>query len=173
MRLDEVPTGSVYVDTNVLYMYLRSDPLHTPVIRSFLRRVVRGQVKAFVSVLALDELYYRLLLAGIKDAANPDPMRQLRDNLAGALTEHGAVIEQAVRRLITLPNTNLVGVEAADTDRMLINVRSFTLLPRDALHVAIIQRLGLGALASDDMDFDRVSSLERHWVVNPPPADAG
>ena len=63
---------------------------------------------------------------------------------------------------------NLIGMETTDLDRMLDNIRSFSLLPRDALHAAIIQRLGLTAVASDDADFDRVEGLERHWVINPP-----
>jgi len=51
---------------------------------------------------------------------------------------------------------------------VLENIKNFSLLPRDALHVAIIQRLGLTVIASDDMDFDRVKGLERHWIINPP-----
>jgi predicted nucleic acid-binding protein len=59
-------------------------------------------------------------------------------------------------------------VETTDLDRMLDNIRTFSLLPRDALHTAIIQRLNLTAIASDDTDFDRVQGLERHWIINPP-----
>lgn len=73
-----------------------------------------------------------------------------------------------MRRLVTLPHLNLSGVETIDFDRMLENIRRFSLLPRDALHVAITQRLGLTAIASDDVDFDRVEGLQRHWVINPP-----
>jgi len=62
MKLVEVQTGSVYLDTNVLYMYLRSDPTHLPEIRVFLTRVIRGEIEAFVGLPVLDELYYRLLL---------------------------------------------------------------------------------------------------------------
>jgi predicted nucleic acid-binding protein len=50
---------------------------------------------------------------------------------------------------------------------MLENILAFSLLPHDALHLAIIQRLELTAIASDDADFDRVPVLERHWVVHP------
>lgn len=76
MRLDEITSGSIYVDANVLYMYLRADPAHMPIIKAFL-----------------------------------------------ALMEH----------------------------------------------------LGLAAIASDDPDFDRVDGLERHWILNPPGpvSDAG
>jgi len=31
MKLDEVDRGSIYIDTNILYMYLRVDPAHLSV----------------------------------------------------------------------------------------------------------------------------------------------
>jgi predicted nucleic acid-binding protein len=46
MKLDELVGGSIYVDTNVLYMYLRADPDHLPTIKVFLDRVVRGEILA-------------------------------------------------------------------------------------------------------------------------------
>jgi predicted nucleic acid-binding protein len=49
---------------------------------------------------------------------------------------------------------------------MLDNAARFALLPRDAFHVAMMQRLGIVAMASDDMDFDRVDGIERHWIFN-------
>jgi predicted nucleic acid-binding protein len=168
MKLDEVPGGSVYVDTNVLYMYLRADSAHLSTIRTFLERMVYGDVEAFVGIPVLDELFYRLLLAQVKEATGRNPLDVLREDLDGAIAAHGSAIEMAVRKLLTLPHLNLVGVETTDLEKMLKNIRAFSLLPRDALHVPIIQRLGLTAIASDDMDFDRVEGLERHWVINPP-----
>ena len=68
MKLDEVRRGSVYVDTNILYMYLRVDPAHLSAIKVFLSRSIRGEIEAFVSIPVLDELFYRLLLARVKEA---------------------------------------------------------------------------------------------------------
>jgi hypothetical protein len=116
MKLGDVTGGSVYVDTNVLYMCLHVDPTN-------------------------------------------------------AIAIHGKAIEKAIRDLIGLPHMNLAGVDIADANRMLDHITRFSMLPRDALHVAIIQRLGLTAVASDDTDFDRVEGLERHWVINPPAAN--
>ena len=168
MKLDEVLGGSVYIDANVLYMYLRADPFHLPTIRTFLERVVDGEVEAFIGILALDELYYRLLLSRVKETAGRNPLDVLRHELAGAIAAHGNTIEKAIRDLVRLPHMNLIGVETTDLDRMLDNIRAFSLLPRDALHTAIIQRLNLTVIASDDTDFDRVQGLERHWIINPP-----
>jgi predicted nucleic acid-binding protein len=168
MRLDKVLDGSVYVDTNVLYMYLRADPNHLPKIRLFLERMVRGELQVFVGIPVLDELLYRLLLARVKDATGQNPLNVLHKDLVGAIATHGNVIEAAVRKLAALPNLELVGVKKDDLNRMLNNMNTFFLLPRDALHLAIVQRLDIMGIASDDTDFDRVAGLNRHWVVNPP-----
>ncbi len=74
MRLDEVPPGPVYVDTNVWYMYLRSDQRYLAVVRSFLERVIKGEIAALVGVPVLDELFYRLLLARIREQEGQHPL---------------------------------------------------------------------------------------------------
>ena len=168
MKLGDVSRGSIYVDTNILYMYLRVDPIHLSTIKVFLSRIVRGEIEAFVSIPVLDELFYRLLLARVKETTDRNPLDVLRENQAEAISAHIDVIDSSLRKLTLLPHINLVGVETTDFDRMLENIRTFFLLPRDALHVAIVQRLGLNGVASDDIDFDRVKSVERHWVINPP-----
>lgn len=115
----------------------------------------------------LDELFYRLLLARIKDVTGRNPLNVLRENLVGALDDHGESIQNAIQQLVSLPNMNVAGVEAGDESRMFQNIVVYKLLPRDALHLAIMQRLGISAIASDDADFDRVNECKRLWVINP------
>ncbi|WP_028323842.1 hypothetical protein [Desulfatirhabdium butyrativorans] len=50
MKLDEVVVGPVYLDTNVLYMYLRTDPVYLPAISEFFHRIVRGGIDARIGV---------------------------------------------------------------------------------------------------------------------------
>jgi predicted nucleic acid-binding protein len=168
MKLDEVSSGALYVDTNVWYMYLRADPKTRPVLTTFLRRVVRRVCDAFVGVPVLDELFYQLLLARVQDATGRHPLEVLRADRAGTIRDYGPAIDTALRQLVSLPHIHLVGVETADFSRMLENIKTYALLPRDAIHVALMQRLHLTAVASDDTDFDRVLTLTRHWVINPP-----
>ncbi len=168
MRLDELVHGPVYVYTNILYMYLRIDPSCLPLIKTFLNRIVYGEIEAFVSIPVLDELFYRLLLARIKEATGRMPIDVLRENQAETVAAHSDMISGPLRKLVLLPHINLVGVDAVDFDKMVENIQKYSLLPRDALHVAIAQRLGLSKIASDDRDFDRVEGIERHWVINPP-----
>jgi len=168
MKLDELASGAVYVDTNVWYMYLRTDPVHQQTLTTFFGRVVRGAIEAFVGILVLDELFYRLLLARVKDATGRNPLEVLRADLPGAIAAHGNAIDTALRKLMVLPHVHLISVETADFHGMLDSIMAYGLLPRDALHVTVMQRVGLTAVASDDTDFDRITTLTRHWVINPP-----
>lgn len=151
-------------------MYLRADPAYLPAIRRFFARVVYGEMEAYTSVLTMDELFYRLLLARVKEVYSQNPLDVIRESAGEAIARCGAEIENALWRLMELPHLRLVGVVENDVPQMLINVTAFGLLPRDALHVAVIQRLGLSDIATDDVDFDRVPWLQRHWLFNAPVA---
>jgi hypothetical protein len=77
-------------------MYLRSDSDSLGRIRLFLERVVRGEMEAFVSVPVLDALFYRLLLARVKDATGKNPLDVSPKNITGALRDHAGLIEETL-----------------------------------------------------------------------------
>ncbi len=137
--------------------------MYLPIIRQFLGRMVQGDIEAYTSILTMDELFYRLLLARAKEIYRRNPLDVLREDTGGAITKCGAEIEIALQRLVRLPHLQLTAVLEEDFPQMLTNITSFGLLPRDALHIAVIQRLGLGEIATDDADFDRVPWPRRHW----------
>ena len=97
MKLDELASGAVYVDTNVWYMYLRTDPVHQQTLTTFFGKVVRGAIEAFVGILVLDELFYRLLLARVKDTTGHNPLEVLRADLPGAIAAYDNAIDTALR----------------------------------------------------------------------------
>ena len=107
-------------------------------------------------------------MARVKEATDRNPLDVLREKQAESVDAYSDVIVGLLRKLTMLPHMNLAGVDVSDFSRMLENIQAFSLLPRDALHVAIVQRLGLNGIASDDTDFDRVKGIERHWAINTP-----
>jgi predicted nucleic acid-binding protein len=170
MKLDEVTGGALYVDTNVWYMYLRADAATRSILTTFFGCVARGNCEAFVGIPVFDELFYRLLLARIRDTTGDHALEALRADRIGAIRSHGPAIDQALCQLVSLPHVHLVGMETSDFFRMLEHIETYGLLPRDALHLALTQHLNLSTIASDDTDFDRVSTMTRHWVINGPEA---
>ena len=104
MKLDEVVGGPIYIDTNVLYMYLRVDPIYLPAVRKFFERVVHGNLEAFVGIPVMDELFYRLLLSRIKEVLGRNPLDVLREDLTKTIADHGPAIEEPLRKLAALPH---------------------------------------------------------------------
>jgi len=168
MKLDAVTSDQIYVDVNVFYMYLRPDPEHLSSLRIFLERVASGDIIAYTSILTMDELFYRLLLARIKDTYGRNPLDVLREDAERVIKRSSPEIEAALRKFVRLPHLELMPVIKGDFPRMLDNIDAFALLPRDALHVAVMQRLEIDEIATDDADFDRVTWLQRHWLFNAP-----
>ena len=168
MRADEITSGRAYADANVLYMFMRRQEQHRAIIRPFMKRVVQGRVELYVSPLTTDELLYRLLLTRIKEVYSKTPQDVVRTNPVEPIRRLSDELVTAVRQMLRLPHIYLVSVEADDIFQMLKNTQQYALMPRDALHLAIMQRLDLQDIVSDDADFDRVPELQRHWVLNAP-----
>ena len=84
-------------------MYLRADPLHLASIEHFLTRIVRGELTAYVSLLVVDELFYRLLLALIKEHTGRNPLNVLREDLPGAISVYGPPLRRQCIICLHLP----------------------------------------------------------------------
>jgi predicted nucleic acid-binding protein len=67
-------------------------------------------------------------------------------------------------RLRTFPNLFLVDMTASDLDAMDKAMRLYHLRPRDALHLAAMQKCGCFNLVSNDADFDRVPQVHRYTL---------
>ncbi len=65
-------------------------------------------------------------------------------------------------RLRSLPNLSLLDVTSADLEVMDGAMRNYRLRPRDALHLAAMQKCACLDLASNDSDFDRVPAVQRY-----------
>ncbi len=149
----------LYLDTMILYLFLRGNDSRA---KSLIRRIQKGGIQAYTSVLTFDELAYRLLLAFIRDAYGKSPLDKLRQNEQEMIAEFSPNIEPKLLRLQELPNLILVDVTPVDLRAMHQNMRSYLLRPRDALHLAAMQKVNCSDLVSQDPDLDRVPTITRY-----------
>ena len=155
-------TGTtLYLDTMVPYALLRG--LESSAQELF-ARVEAGELRAYTSVLTFDELTYRMLLAFIRDQYGSSPLDRLRNNQSRMIAAFYPRLAPHMDRLRTFPNLSLVDVVASDLDVMDEAMRSYHLRPRDALHLAAMQRCGCLDLASNDADFDQVPHVHRYTL---------
>jgi predicted nucleic acid-binding protein len=155
----------LYVDTNVFYLALRPpvDAALAAWVRGHLDRFESGDDAAVTSPLVLDELAYRLLLALVRDAGDPDPLTALRKRTEAVLAEHAARVATLVETVARLPGLTVVGTDRRTAEAALVQMRRHRLLPRGAHHVAIASIEGCDAILSTDPDFARAAATMR-WI---------
>jgi predicted nucleic acid-binding protein len=149
---------AIYLDTMVPYALFRSvDPL----AETFFSRLESNTFLAYTSVLTFDELAYHLLLALIKDRYDGSPLDNLRNQESHLIAEFAPSIVDRMNRLRNFSQLVVLDISASDLDFMNKTMIQYHLRPRDALHLAAMQRVQCFDLASNDQHFDRVPYIRR------------
>ena len=136
-----MPTDSrdpVFLDTSVvMYAAGGEHPLRDP-CRDALRSIVAADVPLVTSAEVLQEILHRYFSIG--------------------RPADGAAVFQSTREICT----RVHAVEEPDAVRALeILLRYPKLSPRDAIHCAVAERIGIERILSTDTDFDAVETLTR------------
>jgi predicted nucleic acid-binding protein len=152
---------TLYVDTTVLYALLRG---LEPTARALFARIEAGELRAYTSVLTFDELAYRMLLALIRDRYGASPLDRLRNQERQMIEEFYPQLAAPLRQLRSFPNLVLVEVAPSDLEAMDRAILDYHLRPRDALHLAAMQKCACHHLVSHDPDFDQVPTVRRYTL---------
>lgn len=157
--LKEFKGDRLYIDTMVLYAFSRGIELSA---RYLFAQIEAGQIQGTTSVLAFDELAYRLLLALIRDHFPGSPLDHLRREEQDMMTKFSAKVSAYLNKLRDFQNLSIVEVIPADLSVMTDAMVAYSLRPRDGLHLAAMKRIGCQDIVSNDAHFDRVPDLRRY-----------
>lgn len=150
-----------YLDTNFLYVHLRSKAGAAATPLEQWRRSVSTKVAAdggVISALVLDELAYRLILAWLRDDGVPDPLTKYR-------TEPQSTMQAVGRRLsATWRAVDSLALELCPTEHAVVTKAQALMAkpglgPRDAFHAAHAVVSGCELIASTDTAFKQVPGL--------------
>jgi predicted nucleic acid-binding protein len=128
----------IFVDSNVpMYLVGAAHP-HKVDAQRLLEQAVTGGQKLVTSAEVFQEILHRYVAIGRRDAIQP------------------------AWDLLTAVTDEVFGIELTDVNRArTIVLERATLSARDALHVAVMQRHGVGRIMSFDAGFDLVPGLTR------------
>lgn len=159
LQLREFRESIIYLDTMLPYALLRGIDDET---KLFFERIEGGEIQAYTSALTFDELAYRLILTLVRERYDGSPLDMLRQREEEVLREIAPRVCTALEELSQLPNLYIVEVTVSDLFGMTEAMRLYLLRPRDALHYAVMSRIGCSCVASTDPHFDRVPTLTRY-----------
>ena len=148
--------AQIYLDTNILVGLVDADSVYHSACKAFFQRTLAlaRPLQLVTCTLTLDEVVFVLLQELVaKPPYNVPRSRSqyLQDhpNVVKTLMEQLAPLIDALFDLVTFEPVIL-----ADIRQMRQEMSVTGILPRDAIHLAVMKRLGLTAIASDDEGFD-------------------
>lgn len=147
---------ALYLDAVILTAFLEAaSPWHAASQQLFYRAVDPTQpIRLVTATLTIDETVF-ILLEGLL-TQTPYRVMRSRSQYLGSHPEIVRTLMTAVdggiQRVLTV--VSLEPVLAEDITAMRQEMAATGRLPRDAIHLSVMRRLGITAIASDDDDFD-------------------
>ena len=151
----------IYLDTTAFYAFLR---VAEPAAQQLFQQIEASSLQAYTSVLAFDEVAYRLLLALIRDHHAGSPLDNLRRDETNLIATYYPQIAPRLERLQSLPSLVVLNLAADDVTDMHQFILKHHIRPRDALHLTAMQKCECFNLVSNDGDFDRVPAVSRYTI---------
>ncbi len=158
--LDDIPDQThCFVDANIICYYLiETEPFSDQCAR-FIKRIENGILAASTSAAVIAEVIHKVMLAEAVEKHSLDHKGlahrlQRRRELIATLSEH--------QKVITLVRALAMHVEPVTTDildRAALLSPQYRLLTNDALSVAVMEKLGLSGMVSNDDNFDSIPGL--------------
>ena len=130
----------IFLDSNVPMYLVGADHPNKEAARRILERLVAGRERLVTDVEVIQEILHRYTALDRRDAIAP-----CVDALLGVADEVAEITLEDVRRARAMVcDPDLAGLSS-----------------RDAIHVAVMERLGVSKLVSFDRGFDRIEGLDR------------
>jgi predicted nucleic acid-binding protein len=152
---------ALYLDTMILVAFLDTfSPWHAASQQLFYRAIEPTHpIRLVTATLTIDETVFTLLQELLLQ-----PPYNVPRNRSQYLGAHPEIVRQlmpsvdyGVQRL--LATLSLEPVLPTDISAMCREMIASGTLPRDAIHLAVMRRIGITAIASDDDGFDRYSDI--------------
>jgi len=153
----------VYCDANFLISIYEPNHQWHQKASALLIELTNKKIEIHVSVLAVDEALCQLLILSYEDKKGKGSWHQhkpLKRN-PNIIKQFCPELDRFVRNLWKLPNLRLIDGSTQTfnlIDDALRNIAQYSLAPRDAFHLAILNAIGLSMILTNDHDFERVKA---------------
>lgn len=153
---------ALYLDTNIFYGFLRAS---TPLAKRLFQAIEQGEYQGYTSILTFDELAYRLLLKSIGENYSGSPLDKFRKEGPEMIAEFLPSVSPLLLPFRHYTNFTIIETSAEDLDQMLANMEQYHLKPRDALHLAAMQKCNCMNIVTNDSDFDLIPDIQRYTLT--------
>jgi len=163
-----MPGGtSVFIDANIFLHTILGNTRESKPSAHFLSQVESGTFHGTTSVIVLNEVLHRLLIAYVVSEFRINPesaVSYLKKNPAAV--RDAQMVWELTGDIMNIRNLNICGISDTTFARSLLLMQEYGLMSNDALHLACMDEHAITTLATYDRDFETISRIT---VWNPPP----
>jgi hypothetical protein len=155
----------VFIDANIFLHVVLGTGKEAAACTRFLEDADAGLFPCATSVIVLNEVLHRLLIASVvrNSGINPESaVRQMK--LHPDLVRDAGNVREVMEDIRSIRPMVVYGISPQTFERSLAVMQEWGLLGNDALHVACMEEHSIDAIATYDRDFSRVDSIS---VVRP------
>jgi predicted nucleic acid-binding protein len=105
---------------------------------------------------------YKILLRKLEEKHKQNPLTVIEKDF-GEIAKNSYYAKEAIDLVLGISGLNVLDVTREDVQHAPDLMESFSLLPRDAVHLSVMLNHNIMDIASSDSDFDRVKDLTR-WT---------
>jgi len=161
--LEEIPRGErVFIDANIFHLYFRGPKPIKEQCKAFIERIINREIFGYTSVLVLDEFIYKILLKLIEVDYGENPVEVFRREKFNVVKKYSGLVNGFLGEILSIRNLEILPVTRDDILFAFMILCEVGLLPRDAMHLAVMHRNNISALASMDPDFDVIKGITRY-----------
>lgn len=153
--------ATIFIDANIFLNAIFANGKDTAASVRFLEEADAGTFPTATSVIVLNEVLHRLIIASVVSSSGIAPesvVHQIKLH-PGLVRETGAVWE-IMEDIRSIRSMKIYGISPATFERSLAIMQEWGLLGNDALHVACMEEHSIGTIATFDRDFSRVSFIK-------------
>ncbi len=152
--------SSIFIDANIFLHHAFNS---NDVSKDFLNKIEVSNIKAYTSALALEEVFYKLLMQSASNFLSKVTQKGVKNLLNNS--EKKANIFKAVYEYMGYIQTlkdfglTILDLTFGDIQLSVQKANTYSLITADSAHLATMGRKGIVNIASNDNDFKKVTNI--------------
>ena len=153
--------ATIFIDANIFLNVILGAGKESVACAKFLEEAEAGTFPSATSIIVLNEVLHRLLIASVVSGSGIGP-----DSAVHHMKSHPELVRDAgtvweiLDDIRSIRPMKIYGISPATFELSLSIMQKWGLLGNDALHVACMEEHSIGIIATYDRDFSRISGIK-------------
>ncbi|WP_292367786.1 type II toxin-antitoxin system VapC family toxin [Methanoregula sp. UBA64] len=160
MAVRQESDATVFIDANIFLNIVLGTGKDAAACTRFLEDADAGIFPSATSVIVLNEVLHRLLIASVVSSSGIDPESAVRQmKLHPELVREAENVREVMEDIRSIRPMVVYGITPQTFERSLAVMQEWGLLGNDALHIACMEEHSIEIIATYDRDFSRVHGI--------------